>query len=110
MLSHSVFFTLKDRTPAARTALVKSCQRHLTGLPGTVFFACGTREEGLTRAVNDHEFDVALHLVFATRADHDNYQIAPRHQQFVTENHETWAKVRVFDAVVEGPKQADPSA
>ncbi len=110
MLSHNVFFTLKDRTPSARSALVKSCQRHLTGHPGIVFFACGTREEGLARAVNDLEFDVALHIVFATKGDHDAYQVAPRHNQFVSENHETWAKVRVFDAAVEVAPAAEPSA
>lgn len=110
MLFHSVFFTLKDRNPTAQAALIKSCQRYLTKHPGTAYFACGAREEGLARGINDHEFDVAVHIVFATRSDHDSYQVSPRHKQFLTENSETWSNIRVFDTAVEGPGQTDPGA
>lgn len=102
MLVHNVFFTLKDRSESAKEALVAACRHHLTGHPGTTFFACGTLEPDLDREVNDRDFDVALLVVFATRADHDNYQEAPRHKQFIAENRESWAKVRVFDSVVQG--------
>ena len=40
-------------------------------------------------------------MVFANQAAHDAYQEAPRHLQFIAENKETWASVRVFDSVVE---------
>ncbi len=102
MLSHSVYFTLKDRSDATRDALVKACRTYLTDHPGTVFFACGTLCAELRREVNDVEFDVALHLVFESKAAHDAYQTAPRHDQFIAEQKANWAKVRVFDAVVEG--------
>lgn len=98
MLVHSVYFTLKDRTPAARAALVDACKALLTDHPGTLFFACGTCEESLARPVNDRDFDVALHLAFDSRAAHDAYQVAPRHNQFVEQNRDGWAKVRVFDS------------
>lgn len=101
MLAHNVFFTLKDRTPAARAGLVDACKRYLTGHPGTVFFACGTVADQYDREVNVRDFDVALHLVFATTADHDAYQVAPRHKQFVEEQSSGWASVRVFDSNVE---------
>jgi hypothetical protein len=65
-----------------------------------VFFAAGTRTPDLVREVNDREFDVALHLIFENRAAHDRYQTAARHQQFVAENRDNWAQVRVFDADV----------
>ena len=102
MLAHNVYFKLKDRSPAARQALVDSCREFLTGHPGTAFFACGTLAEALKREVNDREFDVALHLIFDSQAAHDAYQDAPRHHQFVDANKGTWAKVRVFDSEVEG--------
>ena len=54
----------------------------------------------LTRPVNQTDFDVALQVVFETRAAHDAYQVAPRHVQFIEENKANWAKVRVFDANV----------
>jgi hypothetical protein len=102
MLVHSVYFGLKESTPAERDALLAACKQYLTAHPGTLFFGCGTVAEGLDRPVNDRDFDVALHVVFASRADHDAYQVAPRHLRFVEENREKWARVRVFDSTVEG--------
>jgi hypothetical protein len=99
-LSHAVYFTLRDRTPAAAARLVASCRTHLTGHPGTVSFSVGTLAD-YDREVNDREFDVALTIVFESHAAHDTYQTAPRHEEFIAENATTWAKVRVFDADVE---------
>lgn len=99
MLSHAVYFTLKDRSPAAATALAESCRTHLTGHPGVSYFSVGTCAD-YDREVNDRDFDVALLLVFESHAAHDAYQVADRHNQFIAENATTWAKVRVFDADV----------
>ncbi len=62
-----------------------------------VYFSVGTLAD-LDRPVNDRQFDVALNVVFANRKAHDEYQVAPRHVQFVTEHKPTWAAVRVFDS------------
>jgi hypothetical protein len=104
LLAHNVFFTLKNPTPAGREKLVQACKKHLTGHPGTVFFACGVLEESLQRPVNVRDFDVALHIIFASKADHDAYQVHPRHVQFVEENKADWKQVRVFDSGVEQAK------
>ena len=97
-LSHAVYFTLRNRTPEAAAKLVASCQQHLTGHPGTVFFSAGTCAAEYDREVNDRDYDVALTIVFESHAAHDVYQTAPRHEQFIAENATDWAKVRVFDA------------
>jgi quinol monooxygenase YgiN len=97
VLAHSVYFALKDRSPAAVAALVAACREHLTGHPGEVAFSVGTLAD-YDRHVNDREWDVFLLVVFESRAAHDAYQTAPRHQQFIAENATGWAKVRVFDA------------
>ena len=97
MLAHSVYFALKDRSPAAVAALVAACREHLTGHPGEVAFSVGTLAD-YDRHVNDREWDVFLLVVFESRAAHDAYQTAPRHQQLIAENATGWAKVRVFDA------------
>jgi hypothetical protein len=97
-LSHAVYFTLKNRTPEAAAKLVASCQKHLTGHPGTVYFSAGTCAAEYDRQVNDRDYDVALTIVFESHAAHDVYQTAPRHEQFIAENATDWAKVRVFDA------------
>jgi hypothetical protein len=102
MLAHNVYFLLKDRSDLAKRALVDACRKYLSSHSGTLFFACGTREPDLNRPVNDQEFDVSLHLVFTSKATHDAYQDAPLHHTFIEENRGNWAKVRVFDSVVEG--------
>ena len=100
MLGHMVYFSLKDRSPAAVEAMLGACRKYLTGHEGTTFFAVGTLAADLTRPVNQTDFDVALQIVFASRAAHDAYQVSPRHVQFIDENKANWAKVRVFDANV----------
>src|SRR3954469_17296732 len=100
-LAHNVYFSLNEPTDANRRALIGACKTYLPDPPGTLFFGVGTVEPELARSVNQRDFDVSLHLVFASRADHDIYQDAPRHHQFVDENKPNWATVRVFDSIVE---------
>ena len=101
MLAHNVFFSLKDKSPEAKAKVINSAKTHLTGHAGTVFFAVGDLATELNRPVNDLDFDVALHIVFADKASHDIYQEAPRHHLFIDECKEGWAKVRVFDSYVD---------
>lgn len=98
MLSHDVYFTLKDDSPKAREALVAGCEKYLSKHPGTVWFAAGARVEEHERDVNDRNFDVALHLVFKDKASHDQYQAADAHHQFIEEFEGNWESVRVFDS------------
>ena len=100
-LSHDVFFSLNDASPAARTALVAACKKYLTGHEGVVAFSAGVLAAELNRPVNDRDFDVALHMVFDGKASHDKYQDAPRHKQFIEEQQKNWKKVRVFDSLVD---------
>lgn len=100
-LAHNVFFSLTDASPAAQEALVAACQRYLKNHQGVVFFAAGTLASEFTREVNDRDFHVALHVVFASKADHDRYQVHPEHLKFIDEQKGNWAKVRVFDSYVE---------
>ena len=102
MLSHSVYFTLHDNSPAAVARLVAACKTYLDGHPGARFFAAGTRAADYQRPVNDRAFDVALHVVFTDNAAHDAYQKAPRHMKFIEENQANWKQVRVFDSKFEG--------
>ena len=100
MLAHNVFFSLADKSDAAKTSLVNACHKYLKDHPGTVFFAAGTLAGDMTRDVNDRDFDVSLHVVFRGKADHDRYQAHPRHQKFIEENRPKWTRVRVFDSYV----------
>jgi stress responsive alpha/beta barrel protein len=104
LLSHDVYFSLNDASPAARDALVAACKKYLTGHPGVVSFSAGVLASELNRPVNDRDFDVALHVVFDGKASHDKYQDAARHKQFIEENQKNWKKVRVFDSLVDAVK------
>jgi Stress responsive A/B Barrel Domain len=101
LLCHDVYFTLNDRSQTATDALVAACKKYLTVQPGIVFFCCGKLEPELARDVNVRDFDVALHVVFTDRAAHDAYQADATHNRFVAEMKPNWAKVRVFDSLVE---------
>lgn len=99
MLSHMVYFTLKDSSAEACQKLVDACHRYLTQHDGIKFFAAGTRETDYQRPVNQI-FDVALHVVFEDRAAHDVYQTSDNHMAFIEEGKDNWEKVCVFDANV----------
>jgi stress responsive alpha/beta barrel protein len=98
MLSHDVYFTLKDDSPKAKEALVAGCKKFLSEHPGVVWFAAGALVEEHDREVNDRSFDVALHIVFKDKASHDKYQEADSHHKFIEEFNENWESVRVFDS------------
>jgi hypothetical protein len=97
-LSHMVYFSLHEPTPANVQGLVSACHRYLAGHTGVVYFAVGTLNRQLTRPVNDLDYDVALHVVFDSKESHDKYQIDPRHLQFIEEQKPGWKRVRVFDS------------
>lgn len=98
--AHNVFFTLKDKSPAAQDKLVAACHKYLKNQRGVVSFSAGKRAPESKREVNDLDFDVSLHIVFKTSADQSAYQQDAQHQKFIDENAANWAKVRVFDSYV----------
>jgi hypothetical protein len=99
-LMHNVFFTLKDKSPEAIKKLLDACKKYLTIQKGIVSFGAGGRDPGLTRDVNDQDWDVGLHVLFTDRAAHDAYQDDATHNKFIAEMKGNWAKVRVFDSLV----------
>ena len=102
MLSHMVYFTLKDSSDSACQKLVDACLQYLKPHSGIEFFAAGRLAPEFDRPVNDREFHVALHVVFDSKASHDVYQTSDNHLKFIELGKENWDKVRVFDAYVHG--------
>lgn len=98
LLVHNVYFTCHDSSDAGKKKLVDACMKYLSGHPGTVFFAVGTVAAEYDRPVNDRGYDVALHMAFDGRKSHDDYQVAPRHKQFIEENKADWKLVPFFDS------------
>jgi hypothetical protein len=104
LIGHMVYFKLKDSTPESRKKLVDACEKYLADHEGVVFFSAGVIGEEFKRDVNDRDWDVALHLVFADKAAHDTYAVHKEHLKFIDENKANWAKVRVFDSELKGYK------
>ena len=102
-LAHMVFFTLAEDSKENRDTLIAACQKYLTGHEGTVYFSAGSLADDLDREVNDREFHVSLHLVFANKKAHDTYATHPRHRQFIDQQKQLWSKVRVFDSYLPPP-------
>lgn len=100
MLVHGVYFTLKDKTDAARKEFIDLCEQYLTKHEGTAHFAVGARGTEFDREVNDQDFDIGLYVVFETKQAHDKYQDHPRHLEFIAKGREMWESVRVFDSFV----------
>ena len=98
MIGHMVYFQLNDNSPAKVAQQVAACDKYLKGHPGEVFYAAGSLAKEMNRPVNDRDWDVALHIVFKSKADLDKYADAPRHLKFIEENKAAWKKVRVFDS------------
>lgn len=99
--AHMVFFELKDHSAEAREKFVASCHKYLSGHDGVQHYSVGTiTEEVVEPSVCVRDFDVALHLVFDSKESEAKYLKAPRHVQFVEENREAFAKVRVFDSSI----------
>ena len=101
MLSHTVYFTLKDSSEVARQALIDACNTHLKPHSGVEFFAVGTRGEEFQRDVNDRDYHVALHVMFDNKESHDVYQVSEAHLAFIDEGKANWENVRIFDAWVQ---------
>ena len=97
-VAHIVFFDLNDDSAEARQKLIESAKKYLSGHDGTVYFSVGIIGDGFDRPVNDHDFSVALHVVFENRAAHDVYQTHERHVAYIAENKGNWERVRVFDS------------
>jgi hypothetical protein len=103
-LAHAVFFTLKDNSPKAREKFIASCDKYLTKHKGAVSYTIGTMAEDVKEPVSDREFDVALHVVFEDKAALAEYLKSERHDKFVAENKDGFAKVRVFDSYLSKAK------
>ena len=84
-----------------RGSSTSACKQYLAHHPGVVFFAVGTRAEDFAWSISDLAFDVALQLVFRSKADHDRYQESPEHVRFIEENEANWKAIRAFDAYVQ---------
>jgi len=82
MFSHIVVFWTDPANPNAADELIAGANEYLKSLPGVLHFHAGKMVPS-QRPVVDQTYQVALNLVFSSKQAQDNYQVHPRHIEFV---------------------------
>jgi len=82
MFSHIVVFWTDPAQPKAADEVIESAQRLLKDIPGIRHFHVG-KMVPTERPVVDHTYQVALNVVFDDRKAQDQYQVHPKHREFV---------------------------
>ena len=82
MFSHVVIFWTKPELPGAADALLAGANKFLKNIPGVVHFHVGQMSPS-PRAVVDQSYQVALNLIFPSKAAEQAYQTHPQHVEFV---------------------------
>ena len=95
--SHIVIFWTDPAKPEAADQLVAGGQQLLKNIPGLTHFHMG-KMVGSPRPVVDQSYQVALNTVFASKQAQDDYQVHPRHLEFVAQYVKPYVKqVLVYD-------------
>lgn len=82
MFSHVVIFWTDPANPGAADELLAGCHEYLKDIPGVLTYHAG-KMVGSHRPVVDQSYQVALNLVFPDKKSQDEYQVHPRHVEFV---------------------------
>lgn len=96
MFSHVVIFWTDPTNPKSAEGLIAGCHEFLEPIPGVIQFHVGKMVSS-HRDVVDQTYQVALNLIFPDKKAQDDYQIHPRHLEFVAQNKQYWKRVLVYD-------------
>ena len=98
MFVHHVYFWLKDATSAKDLEALRAGLKSLESIEKISLLHIG-KPADTNREVIDVSYALSLLMVFANRADQDNYQVHPVHLKFVEQCSHLWSKVIVYDSV-----------
>lgn len=82
MFSHVVIFWTDPEQPGAVDELIAGANEYLRAIPGVLQFHIGKMAPSL-RPVVDQTYQVGLNLLFPNKQTQDDYQVHPRHVEFV---------------------------
>ena len=82
MFSHIVIFWTDPAQPDAADKLIAGANKHLRPIPTILQYHIGRMSPGL-RPIVDQSYQVALNLAFPDKQMQDDYQVHPRHVEFV---------------------------
>ncbi|MBL9124901.1 MAG: Dabb family protein [Planctomycetaceae bacterium] len=100
ILSHDLYFALKDNSPESQQKLIDACKKYLSPHEGIVRFTVGTLSD-IKGAFNDRNYDVVCQIDFVDRAALGTYAKTKEHQQFIAECSSMFKGLRIFDSMVE---------
>jgi hypothetical protein len=98
MLTHCVFFWLKDGISAEEKAKFEKYLLPLRTIPGTLQGTCGLPAT-TNRPVIDRSYSYGLMVKFHDMVAHDAYQEHPVHKEFLQNCSSLWTRVVVYDFV-----------
>ena len=97
MFSHVVIFWTDPKKPNAIADLIAGAEKYLKTIPGVLQFHIGKMAPS-QRPVVDQSYQVALNIIFPDKKAQDDYQVHPRHIEFVEKAFKpNCAKVVVYD-------------
>lgn len=97
MFSHIVVFWTDPANPQAADELIAGANLYLKPIPGVLHFHVGKMATS-ARPVVDQSYQVALNLVFPSKQAQDEYQVHPRHLEFVEKVFKRVCKqVKIYD-------------
>jgi hypothetical protein len=97
VVSHSVFFTLKEPTRQNIDRCIEACTKYSSKHEGTILFACGERQPESSGPVSDRDFHVTMTLIFKSREAQQKYLDSDDRKRLVVESRPIWAKARMFE-------------
>lgn len=80
--NHIVIFYTDSANPGAADELLAGIDKYLRPIPGSLHISAGKMVPS-TRPVVEQGYQVALNLVFPNKKSQDDYQIHPKHVEFV---------------------------
>ncbi|MET0462641.1 MAG: Dabb family protein [Chitinophagaceae bacterium] len=98
---HHVFFWLKNPGNAADRKELMDGLKTLTGIKEIKKLLIGIPASTEKRDVVDNSYDVSELMYFDSAKDQDVYQVHPIHKAFVDKYSHLWAKVVVYDMLVQ---------
>ncbi len=97
MFSHIVIFWTRPELPNAADELIAGANEYLRPIPGVVHFHVGKMVPSHREVVNQ-TYQVALNIIFPDKPAQDDYQLHPRHVEFVEKVFKkVCERVAVFD-------------
>ena len=98
MFVHHVYFWLHNPSDNKDLDALTKGLKTLSAVEKINLFHIG-KPADTNRDVIDVSYSLSLLMVFANRADQDNYQVHPIHLKFVEDCKHLWSKVIVYDSV-----------